>query len=79
MCVCEWEEKVEMRKGKLSGEGERGQRGQLQSLTVVNLKVIRIWIKVETVDKEDIKVNDIIEAESTNFNSWVVKSKGEKE
>lgn len=79
VCVCNGEEKVKRRKGSLNGEGKH-KRGQLEGLIVVNLKVIRTWIKVETVDKEeDIKVNDIIEAESIDFNNWGVRSKEEKE
>lgn len=79
MCVCNWEEKVEKRRGSLNGKGGH-KRGQLEGLIEVNLKVIRIWIKVETVDKvEDIKVNNIIETEPIDFNSWGVRSKEEKE
>ena len=75
MCVW-WEERAKRRKRSLGGEKEQTQGGQLEDFIVVNLKVTRIWISVETVNKEDIKVNDITKAESIGCNNWGVQSKG---
>ena len=73
-CICVGEKKGKRRKHSLGGEVV-----QLEGFAVVNLKVHESKLEPRLgAKKENVKINDIIKAESIGFNSQGVRSKREK-